>query len=1251
MHRLVVGAAGTLNAHRSHSEDFGRKGCQGRMVAGRSGRGRPIGQQAWPPAGSQRDWLAYCDKIHQANGLPSLRTIATSMGLSSATRVNDMLRGLALPADGAQARALLEALGALSAEADRGVRLYETARAEREQATRRRSEREADRPDWWLRSGYLEQVADIAPLKLLDREAELAELADWCVSGDEPYVWWQAEPRAGKSALMAWFVLHPPPEVWVISFFVTARYAGQADSTAFTDGLLDQLSAITGAQVPPSSSGPERDRLRRRLLGEAAARAVKTGRRLVLLVDGLDEDCGSGPGSGMPSIAASLPKRPPDGLRLIVAGRPDPPLPADVHTAADHPLHGCGVRWLNVSPHAQRVTELAKQELDEILAVDQDRHDGLGYQVLGLVTACGGGLDRRDLQQLIGRPAFEIDRLMCGVFGRTVAGRADPGTTKRAFLFTHETLRQEAHDRLGRDTLDGFAARLHTWADGYRRSAWPDDTPTYLLRGYPRMLADAHDHDRLIALATDPARHDRMLDASGGDAAALAEITMAFTLTRSQPRPDLSAALRLAWYRDQLTERNTNIPTELPAVWAMLGQAIRGEALARSITNPDRQGQAFAALAGPLAVAGEYDRAEQIARSIIDPQVEARALAGLVERLAVAGEYDRAEQIARSITDPLEQGHALVGLVGPLAVAGEYDRAELIAGSITRPDQQGQALVALVERLAVAGEYDRAERIARSITRPDRQGQALVVLVERLAVAGDADRAEQTAESITDPQVQRQAWAALVEQLTVAGEHARAEQIVRSIDYRPAPRSQAWAAVSQRLAAADDLDRAEQTARSITDPQAQGQAWVALAERWAAAGEYDRAEQIARSISDPQVQAQALVGLAKQLAVSGEHDRAAAVAAAAEQIARSITNPRAWEWALVALAEQLAATGEHDRAERIARSVTHPYRQGQALTALVASLSAAGEHDRAEQVARSITDPQVQGQALTALAAPLVVAGEHDHAEQIALSFAYREGPPGEAWTSLVTSLAVAGEHDRAERIARTITDPPVQAQALVALVEQLAVSGEHDRAEQIARSITFPDPQGQALTALVTELAAAGEHDRAERTARSITRPDRQGQALAALAQQLAVAGRRDRAAAVATAAEQITRSIAHPHWQAEALTDLAKQLAAAGEHDRAERIARSITRPDWQGPALAALAGVLAAGGEHDRAERIARSIAGPDWQGRALADLAGVAGTDRARSLVAEALAIGRWTIPLSAVAGIDATALATFADECT
>jgi hypothetical protein len=684
-----------MTAHRQPA-DRG-KGQPDGLSAKRAGRGKPASRDQWPPSGPVRDWLAYCDQVRQDNGTPSLRALGERMHLAFA-RVGELLRS-ELPVDEEQARALLKALGAEDGnEVDRGIALYgKAARAERGRLA------DAGPPTWWLRSWYAGQVGDIAPLQLLDRGGELEELAGWCASGDEAYAWWQAGPRAGKSALMAWLVLHPPPGTWVVSFFVTARLAGQADSAAFTDALLDQLAALTGEQVPPVTSPTVRDGLRRQLLERSAAQAVKAGRRLILVVDGLDEDCGSLPGSRLASIAACLPKRPPGSLRVLVAGRSDPPLPSDVD--ADHPLRSCRVRRLDASPHAAQVTELAQRELDEILATDKTRHGGLGYDVLGLVTASGGGLGHRDLQELTGRPAFEVDLLLRGVFGRTVAGCAVPDTAPRGFLFTHETLREQAIDRLGPGILAGFATRLHAWAEGYRDRGWPVGTPAYLLRGYPRMLADAGDVGRLAALATDPARHQRMLDVTGGDAAALAEITAAHALVSASPSPDLLAALRLAWHRDQLTDRNTNIPPEFPAVWETLGQPARAEALARSITDPDKCAKALASLAEAAARAGDLKRAgaladaavEQAARAAGAPDWRARALASAAEATAHAADLDRAEALARSIFPPDQQARALASLAEAAARAGDLSRAEALARSVNRPDEQARALASIAD--------------------------------------------------------------------------------------------------------------------------------------------------------------------------------------------------------------------------------------------------------------------------------------------------------------------------------------------------------------------------------------------------------------------------------------------------------------------------------------------------------------------------------------------------------------------------
>jgi hypothetical protein len=331
---------------------------------------------------------------------------------------------------------------------------------------------------WLARSGYLQQVRDIAPAgALLDREAEIDELVEFCAE-DEPYLYLQAGPWAGKSALMSYFVLNPPPGVAVLSFFVTARLAAQADSDAFAEALLDQLCAFTGYERPLELSNSARESLRVGLLASAVERCRELGCRLLLVVDGMDEDRGARPGSGISSIAALLPKAVEGNLRIVLTGRPHPPIPEDV--AQDHPLRGCRVRELPVSAHARATERVARLELDEILAGDRALHNDL----IGFITASGGGLTRDDLAHLTGSAPFELDAMLNGFLVRTVAARTDheTGEPTRVFLFTHETLHKEAVDRLGATLLNKYREQLSRWADTYRDLGWPPGTPGYLLR-------------------------------------------------------------------------------------------------------------------------------------------------------------------------------------------------------------------------------------------------------------------------------------------------------------------------------------------------------------------------------------------------------------------------------------------------------------------------------------------------------------------------------------------------------------------------------------------------------------------------------------------------------------------------------------------------------------------------------------------------------------------------------------------------
>ena len=184
------------------------------------------------------------------------------------------------------------------------------------------------------------------------------------------------------------------------------------------------------------------------------------------------------------------------------------------------------------------------------------------------------------------------------------------------------------------------------------------------------MLLDAVDVPRLLACATDQARHDRMLDITGGDTAALTEVTDVQDQLLRLEEPDLPALARLNVHRSLIADRNAHVPTILPAVWATLGYPERGEALAQAILEPYRRGEALAGLAWSVAENGDLDQAEALARAIADGNKRDETLAGLAQAVADAGHPDRAEAMAREVADPRQREQALAALARRAASAG-----------------------------------------------------------------------------------------------------------------------------------------------------------------------------------------------------------------------------------------------------------------------------------------------------------------------------------------------------------------------------------------------------------------------------------------------------------------------------------------------------------------------------------------------------------------------------------------------------
>jgi hypothetical protein len=97
----------------------------------------------------------------------------------------------------------------------------------------------------------------------------------------------------------------------------------------------------------------------------------------------------------------------------------------------------------------------------------------------------GRRLTHGDLEELTGRPPFELDGLLRGVFGRSIGGRISPTPAldrpaERMYLFTHETLRETAEQQYG-TSLASSRDRVHTWAAGYQARGYPHVSASRLL--------------------------------------------------------------------------------------------------------------------------------------------------------------------------------------------------------------------------------------------------------------------------------------------------------------------------------------------------------------------------------------------------------------------------------------------------------------------------------------------------------------------------------------------------------------------------------------------------------------------------------------------------------------------------------------------------------------------------------------------------------------------------------------------------
>ncbi|MGC0382403.1 hypothetical protein [Streptomyces sp. SAI-129] len=824
-------------------------------------------------------------------------------------------------------------------------------------------------------SVYESEIRILAAARFEGRERELAEMSAFALGEDAhgPSYWrWLAPAWSGKTALMAQFALNPPDGVHVLAFFITARLAGRSDRTAFLSMLQQQLRAyLEDSDLDCGGYGGFHDALRR-----AAERALDRGQRLVLVVDGMDEDSGVESAFAGYSIAGLLPATPPEGLRVIVAGRPNPPVPGDV--PGGHPLRTSHInRHLAESPAARAVREDAERNLNDMIVAGD-----LSLDLVGLTSAAGGGLSAADYALLVGdRTPRQIEAVLNGATGRSFQLRParwplSDGRRPSLYSFAHQELVVSARNLLRPSVLRDYRARVHDAVDAYRETKWPQETPEYALTGYPQMLREQRDTARLTRLATDPARHERLWHTTGSDTEALTEIADAFTLHRAEPEADLVSCVRLSHFRDELKHKALSFPVEAITVLAKLGHIRKAVALlCARVEFSAHESRLFADVLREALVTGEEQAVLAAVRALVRPSVRDLALHNCVHALTSADRADEAAGLAREISDARGRSRAFVVAARALIRAGRPERTirltrEAVENARVSGDSVSRvlALSAVVEVMAEAGRMEEATGLAgemnddlRMLTESPRRPWASAVVAGALMEAGRPEEAAGLAReaagaagALSDLEEQVMVWRQVAYVLAKAGQEGEAVRCAQRIE-APDRRCAALARVVRALADAGlseetvgSVRDAAEAAHDLGDLEERAGVLAELAKVLAQTGREGEGIRLADMISDhPRLRFSAVMDVLSVLVKKGLPGDAIARVPHAVKAADALTGSKDRADAIGQVAQLLVSAERPEEAARLVRSISDSGHRAMAWSDVALTMAMAGYTDEA----------------------------------------------------------------------------------------------------------------------------------------------------------------------------------------------------------------------------------------------------------------------------------------------------------------
>ena len=756
---------------------------------------------------------------------------------------------------------------------------------------------------------HMEVVRDLAPDPLEDRERELVELKSFVHGSQDTWYAMEAGMISGKTALMSSFALNPPDGVHIVSFF-TRRIGGDGNdwrSFSFVAGA--QLAEILGDEYTERASDPaSQDTEFRQLLRRAstACRSDKNPRPLVLLIDGVDEDSyyERPDTAAAKSILSLLPRRLPEGVKVMTASRPNPRPPEDI--VCDSPRR---VASLEASPIAQK--KINQKDIENFL------NSKYGVDIGAFLAACGGSLTVDELRQLIARrrrldavPSGDIKACVERSPGRILmrvnvgfGGRPIPSYTLGHDAVLRAVLRELSPDLFGGDEGVGDEAwwaesrervllpyyqDIRGWVKKCADRGWGCNTPNYLLSEscFELMLGDDKCDGSSVKIVLDRDRYNEVWRRSERKSLVLRMIDREFFKMVSESCAEIPEGVMTFLYGvaelRKLVVRASTYVLGLPKLYVLYFN-LSPEAVLDMVLSIDSPKSRLNALVETMKAAVECGRV----------RVFLPFLPVVLESLASCRDFN--DKVLRLLVDILV---SIGSAVNDSEVNGfeSFDLERWVNG-IQVYAHRGGGFLSLSSSLKGADEvsedsrmiapFCHAEEVAERIEDSRERARALAVVAEALAQVGETDRARQvadnaasTAERIEVPQERAWVLAVVAEALAQVGETDRARQVAdnaaSTAERIEVPQERAWALarVAEALARAGHADKALAMAERIEASQERARVLAGVAEALAQAGAIDGALKIVSVMNDPISRSRALSPVIKDLVRKGSSDDA-----------------------------------------------------------------------------------------------------------------------------------------------------------------------------------------------------------------------------------------------------------------------------------------------------------------------------------------------------------------------------------------